>query len=92
MADTPKSAFPTISDQATVRIKLGLLVSIIVAIVGGTVWLTNMHNDTARMEQAIIEMRDWVRSLDHRMANVEEAVGVPRSAMVGPPTPKEPNP
>lgn len=89
MADTPKTAFPVISEQATVRIKLGILVSLIVAVAGGAVYITNAHNDAASLKASVDEMRDWARSLDRRVGNVEEALGIPRSPReaLGPPSP-----
>lgn len=53
MSDTPKVAFPVISEATVLRFRLGLVVATIGGIIGGTVWLTNLANNQSRIETKV---------------------------------------
>lgn len=61
MVDTP-GAFPVIAENATVRIKVGMLVTYLGALVGFVFWLTTMHNtithNSGRLERMEVDIRE----------------------------------
>lgn len=62
MPDTPRSAFPVISENAVLRFRVGLFVSILLTVAAGAAWATNVQNK--------LEM------LDQRLSRIEAALGV----------------
>ena len=62
MADTP-GLMPALGENTTVRFKLGMLVTMIVGLLGGAVWLTNMYNRQVRQEEVIQDIRSDVREI-----------------------------
>jgi hypothetical protein len=70
MPETPGRAFPTISDGATVKIKLGALLGFIGVVIGGSVWLTTIYNKVDRQGQDIQDIKSDLKEIKNRMGSI----------------------